>query len=147
MKQWVVASPGIQRSKGPHSIPLLAHAEAGGERAKPVVAYLASLGDAGERPIDRPLAAAELEALLGRYRFARGPRDVLEITRREGSGMAGQLTVGRVGGSPRNLFHLGERVFQPAGAEVVRVRFSAESPARTLTVQDAGASWTATRDA
>jgi hypothetical protein len=146
VKQAVAASPGIQRLKGPHSIPLLAHAEAGGARAKPVHDYLISLGDAGERPADRPMAEEELGALLGVYRFGAGPRDRLEVARRTGGGMPGQLTVRREGGTVRNLFHLGERVFQPAGAEKVRLRFSAESPARTLTLVDEGRDRTAVRE-
>ena len=145
VKQWVAASPGIQRLKGPHSIPLLAHAEAGGDRAKPVREYLASLGDAGEPPVDRPLSAQELDALVGRYAFGRGPRDHFEVAPRQGGGMPGQLTVRRQEGTPRNLFHLGDRVFQPAGAEAVRLRFSSESPARTLTLLDGGRSLLAAR--
>ena len=145
VKHCVAASPGIQRLKGPHSIPLLAHAEAGGERAKPVVTYLTALGDAGERPLDRPLQEEEIAALVGTYRFGPGPRDLFEVAPRKSSGMPGQLTVARAGGAPRNLFHQGERVFQPAGAEVVRFRFSAESPARTLTLVDEGKERTAAR--
>ena len=40
----LTAWPGLLQSKGPHGIPLLRHARAGGEQAKPVVDYLASLG-------------------------------------------------------------------------------------------------------
>jgi hypothetical protein len=40
------AWPGLLQSKGPHGIPLLRHARAGGEPAKPVVDYLVSLGAA-----------------------------------------------------------------------------------------------------
>lgn len=147
VKQWVAASPGIERLKGPHSIPLLAHAEAGGERAKPVYDFLVTLGDAGERAVDRPLTAEELGALTGAYRFGPGPRDTFEVARPTGTGMPCQITVRRAGGSVRNLFHLGDRVFQPAGAEAVRLRFSAQSPARTLTLQDEGRDRTATREA
>ncbi len=38
--------PGLLQSKGPHGIPLLRHARAGGEPAKQVVDYLVSLGAA-----------------------------------------------------------------------------------------------------
>jgi hypothetical protein len=37
----LTAHPGMREAKGPHGIPLLAHAEAGGERAAAVVALLA----------------------------------------------------------------------------------------------------------
>jgi hypothetical protein len=37
------AFPGIENSKGPHSIPLLEHARKGGEAAEPVLRYLTGL--------------------------------------------------------------------------------------------------------
>ncbi len=40
----VTAWPGLVQSKGPHGIPLLRHARAGGESAKETVAYLQSVG-------------------------------------------------------------------------------------------------------
>jgi hypothetical protein len=40
----VTAWPGLVQSKGPHGIPLLRHARAGGDGAREVVAYLESLG-------------------------------------------------------------------------------------------------------
>lgn len=41
----LAAFPGVQHVKGPHGIPLLAHARAGGEEAAAVVALLESLPD------------------------------------------------------------------------------------------------------
>jgi hypothetical protein len=38
--------PEAQRRPGPHEIPLMAHAKAGGEEARAVVEYLKALGDA-----------------------------------------------------------------------------------------------------
>jgi hypothetical protein len=40
----LAAWPGLIDSKGPHGIPLLRHARAGGEAAKPVEEYLLSIG-------------------------------------------------------------------------------------------------------
>ena len=134
VKSLVAANPAVARLKGPHSIPLLAHAEAGGEKAKGVVEYLKTIAGSGDWPVDQPLSAAEIEALVGSYRFGPGERDLFEIAPRKGGGSRGQLTIQRPGGAPRNLFHLGERIFQPAGAEPVRVRFSAEAPAKTLSL-------------
>ena len=37
VKAFIDASPGVQRIHGPHGITLLAHARAGGEKAKPVL--------------------------------------------------------------------------------------------------------------
>jgi hypothetical protein len=145
VKAIVAANPAAARIRGPHSIPLLAHAEAGGERAKAVVDYVKTLDGSGEWPADRPLQAEEIEALVGSYRFGSGARDLLVVARPKGGGMRGQLTVQRSEGTPRNLFHLGDRVFQPAGAEAVRLRFSTEVPARTLTVLDPAPGLSATR--
>src|ERR1700730_3800380 len=43
VKACIAASPGIQRTRGPHSISLMAHAVAGGGRAQAVVEYLKSV--------------------------------------------------------------------------------------------------------
>src|SRR5262245_26523970 len=40
VRAFVAASPGIQKTRGPHGITLLAHARAGGEKALPVLRYL-----------------------------------------------------------------------------------------------------------
>src|SRR5262245_17330419 len=42
VKAFVAAQPGVQRIPGPHSIPLLAHARAGGPAAAAVLTYLES---------------------------------------------------------------------------------------------------------
>jgi hypothetical protein len=42
----VTAWPNLLQSKGPHGIPLMRHASAGGDRAKEVVEYLQSMGAA-----------------------------------------------------------------------------------------------------
>ena len=49
VKASVTASPGIQRTLGPHGINLLSHARAGGAGAADVVKYLESVGDADRR--------------------------------------------------------------------------------------------------
>ena len=43
VKAILAAFPGLRGAKGPHGIPLLAHAEKGGEQAAAVVDYLRSL--------------------------------------------------------------------------------------------------------
>ena len=43
VKAFLTAYPGLIRSKGPHGIPLTAHAKAGGEQAAAVLAYLEGL--------------------------------------------------------------------------------------------------------
>ena len=44
VKAMLQAHPNLTSSKGPHGIPLLAHAKAGGEEAKAVFDYLEKLG-------------------------------------------------------------------------------------------------------
>jgi hypothetical protein len=123
VKAFVAAAPGVQRTPGPHGIPLLAHAEAGGEPAAAVVRYLEELGDAGQRPPTVELATADAAAVVGTYAFGALPdeRFTVEIGRRG-------PTIERLRTSARNLFHVGERAFFPAGAPQVRIRFSGETP-------------------
>ena len=44
VKAMLAAYPGLLHSKGPHGIPLMAHAKKGGAPAEPVVAFLQSQG-------------------------------------------------------------------------------------------------------
>ncbi len=127
----VTASPGVQRTRGPHGITLLAHARAGGERALPVLRFLESLGDADPALPLQPLAPEDLSALPGPYHFGSQPRDVMIVEPYQGG-----LLVRRADAMGRPLSHLGGRVFSPAGAEAVRLRFSGENPAATLTIFD-----------
>lgn len=120
VKQIIAATPGIQRAHGPHSITLMRHAEAGEERAKPVVEYLKSLGGADQAPKNLPLEATALAAMLGTYAYSFGgissdPALTCAIIETR-FGLAFQH-----GGSPRNLFHQGNGDFHPAGAPHVRI--------------------------
>jgi len=116
----VAAQPGIQRLPGPHGITLLAHAQAGGERARETVAFLERLGGADARPVDLPLDEAVRRELLGRYVFGAGERDRFEVDVDRND----QLSLCRAGGVSRALFHRGDREFHPAGAPSVSVRFA-----------------------
>jgi hypothetical protein len=54
-----------------------------------------------------------------------------------GRNRRGLVVVKREGDSDRNLFHHGQRVFNPAGAEAVRVRFEpVQGRATTMTIVD-----------
>jgi len=117
----IEAHPELVRTPGPHSIPLLSHAEAGGEAARGVRDYLESLEvDAG--PPDEPLPAGAREALLGVY-AAEGRELEVEIGEQRD-----RLTLGIGPGFPRGLAHRGGLVFQVAGAEAVTVRFEVGEP-------------------
>ncbi len=135
VKAFVAAQPGVQRIAGPHSISLLAHARNGGARAEPVLHYLESLGDAGTPPTV-PLPDTEMAALAGVYIFGEGPADRIEVTVSKGT-----LFFARHGTQARTLFHTGDRVFYPAGASSVRIRFVNS----TLTVHDPNLVLTAKR--
>lgn len=117
VKAMVAASPGVQRTLGPHGIPLLAHARVGGEAAAAVVEYLEALGDA-----DRPIGALELtdeqrSVYAGTYSFGPGAEDRFEV-----AAAKGRLTITRSGRAAR-LHSRGEHEFYPAGVPSVSVRF------------------------
>ena len=130
VKAFIAAQPGIQRTAGPHSISLLAHAKAGGEAAHPVFEFLQSLGDAGGSP-EVPLADHEQNVILGTYIFGQGSNQQVEVTVEKG-----KLTWTRKGTMGRALFHLGEQEFYPGGAPAVRIRFTEEAGVRIMTVSD-----------
>lgn len=133
VKAFVTAAPGIEATPGPHGIPLLAHATAGGPAAEATAAYLRTLPAANARPATTPLSTDEMQALTGEYRFGPGPADVVTIGV---STNANVPTFTRHGGTARNLFHVGDRAFFPVGAPNVRIRFEAGADGMRLTVHD-----------
>jgi hypothetical protein len=142
IKAWIAGSPGVQRTRGPHGITLLAHARAGGAQATEVVRYLTSLGDADPAYAPAPLSAAERTFIAGAYVFGTGQNDRLEIA----EDRQGFPTVLRPGGTVRRLIHVGSLQFHPVGADAVRLKFDpAEGRATTVTVSDPGVVLTAKR--
>jgi len=130
VKGFTEASPGIQRTRGPHGLTFVSHARAGGAAAAEVLKYLESLGDADPRYTDLPLTDAEQAAIAGDYAFGSGATEKLTITK----GPRG-FTIQRTGSSERNLFHQGGLTFLPAGAEAARIEIRL-TPDKTLTVRD-----------
>jgi len=135
VKAFVAAQPGVQRIAGPHSLSLLQHARAGKAAAEPVLRYLEELGDAGPAPAV-PISAEEMAALAGTYVYGGGPDDRIEISIEKSS-----VQFHRAGSDSRGLIHVGDRVFHPAGAAAVRIRFTGKQ----LTVHDPDVILTATR--
>ena len=125
VRSLINASPGIQRTRGPHGITLLAHARAGGNPE--MVKYLESLGDGDPRYPNQPLSDEERAGLLGTYAFGPGATERLIVSRNT----RGDLVMKREGEVDRNLFHHGNRVFNPSGAEAVRIRFEPATGAAT----------------
>jgi hypothetical protein len=78
VKAFVAAQPGVQRILGPHSIPLLAHAKAGGAAAEEVYRYLGTLGDAGGTP-KAALADEDVGRLSGVYVYGSDPSERISV--------------------------------------------------------------------
>ena len=141
VKAFVAASPGIQRTPGPHGIPLLAHARAGGLGAAAVLAYLESLGGADVRPPTQPLASADREAVVGKYTFGPGLHDHFVIDVRNDL-----LGIERPQSDRNILNHAGELVFFPSGVPTVRIAFARDGAKVTrFTIADPQVVLTATR--
>jgi len=133
VKSFIAARPGIQKTYGPHNIPLLAHAQAGGSEASGTLAYLEGLGDAGQLPQTVALSAQEREAFVGHYKFGPADGDRLEVTinKRE------QLSILRPEFSAKPLNYVGDNQFFPKGAPAVRIRFDVrDGKAVSFTVID-----------
>ena len=125
--------PGIQTKRGPHGITLLAHAKNGGAPAAAVVSYLEKLGDADPQYPNEPVSDADVAAVSGTYRFGDAEDAVLGVAKKDKS----PLSVQRPGNFERPLFHHGGLVFNPMGAEAVRIRFEiANDRAAALIVED-----------
>jgi hypothetical protein len=144
VKAFVTAHPGIQRTLGPHGIPLLAHATVGGPKAEATLAYLKSLGDAGETIKVAPLEVARKPFYVGQYAVEDG-NERFEIKLNKG----GQLTIDiKVDGdnNSRWINYLGNDEFFPSGVPSVRLRFDVQDgKARAFTINDDKLVLTATR--
>ncbi len=143
VRAFVSASPGIQRTLGPHGITLMAHARAGGAGAAAVVTYLESVGDADRRLASQPLDHADRDAVVGEYAFGPGARDRFIIDVRND-----RLGIERPGGTRQLLMHTGGLVFFPSGVPSVRIAFArGGARASQLTIANPDVFLTATRRA
>lgn len=142
VKAFITARPGIQRTLGPHGITLMSHAKAGGPDAAPVVQYLAALGDADTPLPTQPLAAADRDALVGKYVYGPGPRDFFMIDVQQD-----RLGIDRPNSPARRfLMHSGSLIFFPTGVPTAKIAFATEHGKVThLTVADPGLMITARR--
>jgi hypothetical protein len=133
VKHWIETAPGVQHNRGPHGITLLAHAKFGGDAASQVYEYLQSLGDADPRYVDLPVGDADAARITGEYAFGPAASDRLIVALAE----KGALTIQHPGTFQRGLFHQGDLVFLPMGAEAVRIRFERDGgKAGALIVED-----------
>ena len=132
VKAFVEAFPAAVAVPGPHGIPLLAHARAGGEPAAAVVEYLEGVGGA-DGPEIREMGDEERQRFVGSYAYGSAPNGRLEVT----VGPRG-LMIGQPEGTARGLVPVDDGVFHPAGAPSVRVRFDLppDGPASALSIHD-----------
>ncbi len=131
VKAYASAMPDVHLLRGPHGIPLAAHARAGGAQAEAVLQFITTLGAAPPPVPVVPLSDAERTALDGRYVFGTGPRDAFSV-RTQGNMWGMQ----REGGEFRGLTHVGDLQFHPVGTPAVRIRFDRAASPATLTVLD-----------
>lgn len=131
VRAFIAARPGVQRTLGPHCIPLLAHAKVGGARAKETFDYLTSLGDAGIAPEVKPITGSELKKYVGAYSYGPGENDRIEITIDD----RGFLLFQQAGNASKNRLHpIGSNEFFPAGVPTTKVSFDLEKSPSTLTI-------------
>jgi hypothetical protein len=130
VKALLAAQPGLERTRGPHGLTLAHHARAGGEPAKPVLDFLASLPDADIQYTNLPLDEAGRARYIGKYFFGDLERDYFEVSYNQRSD---RLAVVRPPGAPRMLSHLGNHTFHPAGAPEVALAFGFADPAAPAT--------------
>lgn len=106
----VEASPSVIATLGAHDIPLLDHAQAGGDPASPVAEYLKEKGARpGPEVLDLPVTTSMIEPLLGRYRLeADGRRLDFTVLRRDESPWidAGEMGAHRLLYQGKNAFQL-----------------------------------------
>lgn len=136
VKAFITAQPGSQRIRGPHSISLIAHAKAGGSQARPVLEFLQTLEGAGDNP-EVALNEADRAIVLGTYVFGSSPSQQIDVTMEHNRFLKiDQLTWTRKGTMGRPLYHLGNRVFYPAGAASVRIGFAEDANTVVMRVND-----------
>ncbi len=131
VKAYAAAMPDIHLLRGPHGIPLSAHARAGGAQAEAVFQFINSIGAAAPAVPVVPLSDADRTSLEGRYTFGPGARDAFNV-----KSQGNLWGIQREGGEMRGLTHLGNLHFHPVGTPAVRVKFDRAQSATTLTVLD-----------
>lgn len=126
----LAAQPALARNRGPHGIPLMAHAKAGGEQAAAVVEYLKSVPGCDEPEPGKTFTEQQGAAYLGAYRPSAGSEWTVKISK---LGMAIAF-----GENSRVLRGTGNHVFHPAGAPAVNITFTVDGDKATaVEIRDA----------
>jgi hypothetical protein len=115
VKAMIAAQPAHAATLGPHGIPLIAHAEAGG--ADELVEFLKGLKNS---PLERPksLAADASGPFLGTFARDDGRGEIIISQARVG------MMIRAKGGGDVRLISTGTNTFYPVGANNVRVTFT-----------------------
>jgi hypothetical protein len=123
----LAARPALAATRGPHGIPLLAHATAGGDEA--TIEFLKSFDGAAGTAVPQ-MDEAAMEPYLGTYTSDVG--DIIVSRARIGMTLQGRDK------NAVRLTRTGEHTFHPAGAPNVRVTFSVQtSTASRLEIAEA----------
>jgi hypothetical protein len=130
VRAFVTANPGVQRLLGPHGIPLLAHAKAGGDKAKSTFDYLASLGDAGNGLEAKPITEEDRAKYLGTYQHGSGEHGRFEIKLNS----RGALTFVPADGGQQMIHSLGDHEFYPSGVFNTRFKFDLNTSPVSVTI-------------
>ncbi|WP_433985292.1 hypothetical protein RBB79_12400 [Tunturiibacter empetritectus] len=138
VKAFVQSQPGVESIRGPHSISLRAHAEAGGREARDVLAFLSGLAGSGSER-EAPISETELKSLVGTYSIGIGPNESIEISIEVNPfSKMKEFMWTRKGSTGRPLYHVESRTFYPAGAPDVRISFVESGKGMRMTVNDPG---------
>lgn len=135
VRAFVAAKPGAQRLLGPHGIPLLAHASAGGEEATGTLAYLETLGDAGAGIATTPLDDARKPAYTGDYSVEGAGDARVRVALDDNQRLSLEMDDPAGYKISQRIHYLGDDAFYPAGVPSVQIRFAMEKEiARSLTI-------------
>lgn len=136
VRGFVTAQPGIQRTLGPHGIPLLAHAKIGGKSAADTFAYLESLGDAGKGIKSEPLDSERKKVYLGKYESA-GASGQFEVKQNKGGQLVMDMKIGSEEPATRFIQYAGNDEFYPPAVPTARVVFDVkDGRAMSFTIRE-----------
>lgn len=143
VKAMIDASPGIQKTMGPHGISLLSHAKSGLRmkdemtneqilNSEKLIDYLEGLGDADGETYMK-LEEVELQKYLGDYMYGEGDKDGFSVK----LNMRKMISLGKLGAFGGGLYPLGNHKFLYNGITSVYITFQVENDSvKSLTIHE-----------
>lgn len=143
VKSIIEASPGIQKTMGPHGISLLSHAKSGIRmkdeltneqilNSEKLIDYLEGLGNADGETYMK-LDEADLQKYLGDYMYGEGENDGLSVK----MNMRKMIALGKLGQFGGGLYPLGNHKFLYNGITSVYITFQVENDVvKSLTIHE-----------